>query len=164
MATPAMTVSDTAAIHRTASTITCGMTRSHLISHILLVAAGYGLAVNGPNSYRVQYRRRVAAVLAEPVHAAAVGGADLTALPAPVAAQVRHCGAVGEARVVNFRARIHGRIRAGGSKPWMSFTGEQVNTYGSTPSRFVSDGRDHVRAARRCPARLCRAVGSAKHC
>jgi hypothetical protein len=106
---------------------------------ILLVAAGYGLAAHGPKSYRAEYRHRVAA-LAQPVNAAAISDADLAVLPAAVAAYVRRCGAVGEARVVNFRARIHGRIRAGASKPWMSFTGAQVNTYGSTPSRlFLMD-------------------------
>jgi hypothetical protein len=38
--------------------------------------------------------------------------------------------------VTSLHARIHGRIRSGASKPWMRFTGEQVNTYGSEPSRL----------------------------
>jgi hypothetical protein len=110
------------------------------VNVIILVAAGYGLAAHGPKSYRAQYRRRIEVALTDPVPAGIISDADLAVLPAPVAAYVRHCGAVGEARVVNFRARIHGRIRAGASKPWMSFTGEQVNTYGSAPSRvFLMD-------------------------
>ena len=61
---------------------------------------------------------------------------DLDALPAPVARYVRQSGAVGKPPVGSFRALIHGRIRAGADKPWMEFTGEQVNTYGPRPERF----------------------------
>ena len=62
--------------------------------------------------------------------------ADLAHLPEPVATYVRKSGAIGQAPVTNFRARVHGRIRAGKGKPWMTFTGEQVNTYGSDPARL----------------------------
>ncbi len=66
--------------------------------------------------------------------------ADLARLPALVAAYVRKSGAVGHPRVTNFCARLHGRIRAGSAKPWMSFTGEQVNTFSPQPSRlFLMD-------------------------
>jgi hypothetical protein len=44
---------------------------------------------------------------------------------------------VGEPRVRNFRAHIHGRIRGGVDAPWMRFTGEQVNTYGHHESRML---------------------------
>src|SRR6185436_1132726 len=74
--------------------------------------------------------------LAEPVYTGVVTEADLMALPGPVAAYVRQSGAVGRSRVTNFRAGIHGRIRGGPGKPWMTFTGAQVNTYGSEPSRL----------------------------
>ena len=111
-----------------------------VVNLVLLVAAGYGLAAQGPRSYRAEYRRRVDIALAEPTHLGVVTEADLAALPEAVAAYVRQSGALGESRVVNFRARIHGRIRAGASKPWMRFTGEQVNTYGPTTSRlFLMD-------------------------
>jgi hypothetical protein len=37
-------------------------------------------------------------------------------------------------------ARFHGRIRGNPSKPWMTFTGEQVNTFGLQPGRlFLMD-------------------------
>ena len=62
--------------------------------------------------------------------------ADLEHLPAPVAAYVRQSGALGQPHVVAFRARFHGRIRGGATKPWMMFTGEQTNTYGPEPSRL----------------------------
>jgi hypothetical protein len=107
---------------------------------VLLLATGYGFAAQGPKSYGAQYRRRVDIELAEPTHFGVVTEADLAALPEAVADYVRQSGALGESRVLNLRARIHGRIRAGASKPWMRFTGEQVNTYGLTPSRlFLMD-------------------------
>jgi hypothetical protein len=66
--------------------------------------------------------------------------ADLAHLPVPVAAYLRRSGAVGQPRVVSLHARFHGRIRGGPTKPWMTFTGEQVNTYGAQPSRlFLMD-------------------------
>jgi Family of unknown function (DUF6544) len=111
-----------------------------VVNLLLLVSAGYGFAARGPRSYRAEYRRRVDRALAE-AHVGCpqvrvVTGADLDSLPAPVAAYVRQSGAVGKSGVVDFRARFHGRIRAGASKPWMSFTGEQVNTFGNSPSRL----------------------------
>jgi hypothetical protein len=114
------------------------------VNVVLLVAAGYGFAANGPSGLRAEYLRRVAIALAEPpsagVGVGVVTETDLAVLPAPVAGYLRRSGVVGESRVVNFRARIHGRIRAGASKPWMNFTGEQINTYGASPSRlFLMD-------------------------
>ena len=102
----------------------------------LLAAVLYGYASQGPRSYRADYRRRAATALAEPLLAGVVAEADLTHLPEPVADYVRKSGAVGQPHVTNFHARVHGRIRGGASKPWMTFTGEQVNTYGSQPSRL----------------------------
>ena len=103
---------------------------------ILLVAVVYGYASQGPASYRAEYRRRVDAALTEPLPNGVVTEADLADLPEPVATYVRRSGAVGQPRVTNFQARIHGRIRAGTTTAWMSFTGEQVNTYGPQPSRL----------------------------
>jgi hypothetical protein len=107
-----------------------------LANVVLLVAFIHGYASQGPTSYRAEYRRRAATALTEPMLTGAVTEADLTHLPEPVAAYLRRSGAVGQPRVTSFHARVHGRIRGGASKPWMSFTGEQVNTYGSEPSRF----------------------------
>ena len=107
-----------------------------LANAVLLAAVVHGYASQGPRSYRAEYRRRVAAALAEPLKRGVVGESDLAHLPEPVATFVRRSGALGKPRVTNFHACIHGRIRAGADQAWMSFTGEQVNTYGSEPSRL----------------------------
>ncbi|MEO6122415.1 MAG: DUF6544 family protein [Ilumatobacteraceae bacterium] len=61
--------------------------------------------------------------------------AYLAGVPAPVAAYICQSGAIGRPRITSFRADISGRIRSGPTKPWMTFTGEQVNTFGANPSR-----------------------------
>jgi hypothetical protein len=107
---------------------------------ILLAAVVYGYAAQGPRSYRTEYRHRVDAALTAPLPDGVVSEADLATLPQAVAAYVRRSGAIGQPRILNFQARIHGRIRSGGSAAWMTFTGEQVNTYGPAPSRlFIMD-------------------------
>jgi len=103
---------------------------------ILLAVVVYGYASQGPASYHAEYRDRAYAALTEPLHDGAVTEADLAHLPEPVATYVRRSGAVGQPRVTNFQACIHGRIRAGATMAWMTFIGEQVNTYGSEPSRL----------------------------
>jgi hypothetical protein len=110
---------------------------------LLLIAAGYGYASQGPGSFRAEYRRRFRAALDQPVRPGPVTEDDLAHLPAPVAAYLRRCGAVGQPRVANTRAVIHGRIRGGPEKPWMPFTGEQFNTYGPHPIRLF-----HIEASR----------------
>jgi hypothetical protein len=107
---------------------------------ILLGAVVYGWASQGPRGARAEYRRRAGGALAVPRSAALVTETDLACLPAPVAGYVRQSGALGQPHVLTLRARFHGRIRGGPAKPWMTFTGEQVNTYGSQPSRlFLMD-------------------------
>ncbi|HYN31992.1 MAG TPA: DUF6544 family protein [Ilumatobacteraceae bacterium] len=111
----------------------------------LVAAAGvvgvlWGIAqyvLQGPYSMRSRFRH------AAMVELARVGGArrvltdaDLVGLPEPVARYVRRTGSVGRPIVTSFRARIHGRIRAGVDRPWMPFVGEQVNTYGDEPNRL----------------------------
>jgi hypothetical protein len=112
---------------------------------VLLVAVIYGLASQGPRSFRSRFQRELERTL---ISASAdrrrvgevVTEVDLATVPEPVAAYLRRCGAVGQPRVWNFRAKVHGRIRAGVENPWMTFTGEQVNTYGPHPSRlFILD-------------------------
>ena len=109
------------------------------VANVLLLAAlGYTYASRGPRSYRAEYRRRTEAALgaSHPSTGAVVIEADLAHLPDLVAEYVRGSGAVGQPRVRSVHARIHGRIRAGANARWMTYTGEQVNTYGPAPSRL----------------------------
>lgn len=102
----------------------------------MLVAAGYGYASNGPRSLRAEYRRRALSALTEPAPAGVISEGDLADEPPPVARYLRRSGAVGQPRVANLSAIVHGRIRGGPTKPWMTFTGEQVNTFGPEPRRL----------------------------
>ena len=107
---------------------------------VLAAAVVFGWASQGPRSARAEYRRRATAALATPRSTDLVTETDLARLPAPVAAYVRRSGALGRPRVDTMHARFHGRIRGGPAKPWMTFTGEQVNTFGTQPSRlFLMD-------------------------
>lgn len=111
-----------------------------LANVLLLGAVVYGYAAQGPTSYRAEYRQLVETAFTAPIADTVVTEVDLAALPHAVANYVRRSGAVGRPHVANFRARIHGRIRAKADTPWMNFTGEQVNTYGPEPSRlFILD-------------------------
>jgi len=107
---------------------------------LLLAALGYTLASRGPTSYRAEYVRRAAAALGEPHPVKGAGAvvteADLARLPDQVAEYVRRSGALGQPRVGSVHARIHGRIRSGANARWMTYTGEQVNTFGPAPSRL----------------------------
>ena len=109
-----------------------------LANLLLLAALGYTFVSHGPTSYRAEYRRRVQAALSEaqPRSGVALTEADLAHLPGLVAEHVRRSGAVGQPRVSSLRANIHGRIRASATSRWMTYTGEQVNTYGPAPSRL----------------------------
>jgi hypothetical protein len=112
-----------------------------IVNLVLVLAAGYGFAAEGPTSFHDQYRegaaRALAAVDPSPP---TISEADLVDLPRPLAAYIRRSGAVGRPRVVSFRADFHGRIRSGPDAAWMPFTGQQVNTYGPRPQRiFLMD-------------------------
>jgi len=106
---------------------------------LLAVVAIHGYRFQGPASFRARFRRltrdTTAAASMTTTSTKAVTEADLAYLPAPVAGYVRACGAVGKAHVIGFRAGISGRIRGGADQPWMAWTGEQVNTFGTQPSR-----------------------------
>jgi Family of unknown function (DUF6544) len=114
-----------------------------VVADVLLAAAAvHAWARTGPRSLRADYARHVEEALARPREAGVVTEADLAGLPAPVARLMRHAGAVDRPAAMGFRATIHGRIRGGPTKPWMPFTGEQVNVYGPEPCRlFFMDAR-----------------------
>lgn len=107
-----------------------------IMNVILLIAVIYGWASQGPQSARAEYCRRTRGA-PETAHAdGVVTEIDLERLPTLIAAYVRQSGAVGQPFVQAFHAKFHGRIRGGSARPWMTFTGEQVNTYGAQPSRL----------------------------
>jgi hypothetical protein len=109
---------------------------------LLLAALGYALVSRGPASYRAEYQRRSAAALGESVPGAdgVVTETDLAHLPGLLAEYVRRSGAIGQPRVWSVHARFHGRIRSGANARWMTYTGEQINTFGTSPSRlFLMD-------------------------
>ena len=112
-----------------------------IVNLVLLLLAGYGFADEGPTSFHARYRDRVSQALADvDVSLAVLDEPDLTHLPAPLADYIRGSGAIGQPRVVSFRADFHGRIRSGPDAAWMPFTGQQVNTYGPRPQRiFLMD-------------------------
>ena len=115
-----------------------------LVNVLMLVAAVYGWASQGPRSLSAEYRRRASNALSAPPPEASgrvgpvVTNDELAHLPPSVAAYVRQGGAVGLPHVTSIRARIHGRIRFSATSTWMPFTGEQVNTYGPDSCRLFS--------------------------
>jgi len=112
-----------------------------IVNVLIILGAAYGFASVGPSSFHAEWQDRAARALAE-VHPGQpnLTEADLAVLPEPLAEYVRRSGAVGKARVTSLRADIHGRIRSGPDAAWMPFTGEQVNTFGPSPSRaFILD-------------------------
>jgi hypothetical protein len=120
------------------------------VNVLLLGAAVYGWASQGPRSLSREYHRRVSAALSAPPPAPPAGAGpvvteqDLATLPTSVAAYLRRAGAVGRPRVTSLNAHLHGRIRASATSTWMPFTGEQVNTYGPGSCRLFSmDARLH---------------------
>lgn len=109
---------------------------------LLLAAAAHAWARSGPAGLRADYARRVHAALAPDRPRSVVTEDDLVYLPDPVARYVHRSGAVGRPSALGFRASIRGRIRGGPTKPWMPFTGEQVNLFGENPCRlFFMDAR-----------------------
>jgi hypothetical protein len=87
-------------------------------------------------SDRAEFIRRAVVESGRPRVSAVLTDGDLGDLPDPVARYIRRSGAIGRPRVSNFHARMHGRIRSGADAGWMSFRGEQLNTYGTEPSRL----------------------------
>ncbi len=112
-----------------------------IVNLVLVLLAGHGFAAEGPTSFDAQYRERVSQALADvDTSPAVLDEPALTHLPAPLADYIRGSGAIGQPRVVSFRADFHGRIRSGPDAAWMPFTGQQVNTYGPRPQRiFLMD-------------------------
>jgi len=106
------------------------------INGVVLLAVVYSFACSGPLSFAAEYARDVVSALRRPTLTSVVTETELEPLPAPVQRYLRATGAVGQARVYNFRARWTGRIRSDASAPYMPIAAEQVNTLGVDSQRF----------------------------
>ena len=73
--------------------------------------------------------------LHDPWPSTPVAESDLAQLPSTIQRYLRASGAVGHPRVLNMRARMHGRIRSGVAAPWMPFVAEQYSFFGE-PARY----------------------------
>ncbi len=78
---------------------------------------------------RAEYRRDVERLLAAPTARSRppLSDGDLAHLPPPVQRYLRVAGVVGQPRVRNFRARLHGRIRSGRDARWIPLAFDQHN-------------------------------------
>ena len=103
------------------------------------VAVVLGYLAAGPASLFAEYIRDVDAGLARLAPEQPVTDADLAHLPALVQRFLRVSGVVGQPRVQNVRARMHGRIRGGPEARWMPFTVEQYNFYDQPSRLFYMD-------------------------
>ena len=111
-----------------------------LANVIVLAGVVFGFASHGPTSFRAQFERDVhAALLSASTPEPPLTEADIARLPLPVRRYIERTGAIGEPRVRNFHLTFEGRIRGGPEKPWMTFTGEQYNTYGPNARFFLMD-------------------------
>lgn len=113
-----------------------------LVNIVILLAAIYGFAAQGPWSFSAEYLRDIEARVGSPDGAGVITEADLTSLPTPVQRYLRFAGVIGTPKVQSFRASWRGRIRGGPQEPWMNFVAEQENFVGE-PARFF-----HMRAKR----------------
>lgn len=103
---------------------------------VVLGAVIVGFLTHGPASLKAAYQGDVAQMSEQFTLPTAVSDVDLARLPLPVQRYLRVTGVVGHPRVVNFRVRMHGRIRSGPTSRWMSFTAEQHNAIEPVPARL----------------------------
>jgi len=105
---------------------------------IVLLGVAYVFASQGPLSFAAEYRRDRTSILKNTGGPPIVTEADLAPLPAAVQRYLRVTGSVGQPRIVDFRARWNGRIRASANEPWMTFQAVQVNTVDGMPARLFA--------------------------
>ena len=107
-----------------------------LANVVVLAAALYGMASQGPWSFRSAYETQVERRSDDPPSSMPVlTEGDLADLPDPIARYVRASGALGRPRPWRLHARWTGRIRGSLDEEWMSFSAEQHN-FLLEPSRF----------------------------
>jgi len=102
---------------------------------VALVGVLLGFLAQGPTSLQAAFERDVDRRLSSHAPGGAISEADLQPLPPPVRRYLRASGVVGQPRVRNFHARMHGRFRNGRDARWMPFNAEQYN-FVDAPARF----------------------------
>jgi len=110
-----------------------------LANLVALAGVVLGFLADGPVSQRAAYERDVARLLTPSAGAGVLTDADLTPLPTPVQRYLRTSGVIGQPRVRNLRARMHGRIRQAPDSRWMPFTAEQHNFFERPARLFYMD-------------------------
>lgn len=108
---------------------------------VVLAAALYGFASQGPLSLRAEYARAVERHPGSAAVESSITEADLSRLPDPVRRYLRKAGAVGQPRVSHFTARWTGRIRGSPDEAWMGFSAEQHNHIDPPARMFFMDAR-----------------------
>jgi hypothetical protein len=111
---------------------------------------------SGTNQPAAAYERDVDRALARVAAAEPIGEGDLAHLALPMRRYLRTTGVVGQPRVHNFRARMHGRIRNGPEGRWIPFAAEQYHVIDERagcvlapqPDRKPESGRVLHRAVR----------------
>jgi hypothetical protein len=111
-----------------------------LANLVALVGVVLGFLAQGPTSLRAAYERDVDRALVHVAPAEPIADADLVHLPAPVQRYLRTTGVVGQPRVHNFRARMHGRIRNGPEARWITLAAEQYNVINEAARLFYLTG------------------------
>lgn len=108
----------------------------------LLALAGvvFGFLAQGPTSLRAAYECDVDRALVRVAPTELISDADVANLPAPVQQYLRTARVVGQPRVRNFRARMHGRIRNGPEARWISLAAEQYNVIDEPARLFYLTG------------------------
>jgi hypothetical protein len=106
-----------------------------LANVILLLAVAQGWFTEGPESFRAQFDRDVAAHRTRLLETPTVTEGDLASLPEPVQRYLRGAGIVGQARIRSYRLRFRGRIRSGPNSRWMPFEATQYS-FAAPAARF----------------------------
>jgi hypothetical protein len=103
---------------------------------LVLVGLVFGFLGQGPRSLRAEYEHDVRALVSAPASATPISDSDLERLPPPVQRYLRVVGVVGQRRVLNFRVRMHGRIRGDRNARWMPLSAEQYNVVNPAARMF----------------------------
>jgi len=104
----------------------------------LLVGVGavFGFLAQGPGGLRASYEADIARAALSGPHGGPLTESDLATLPEAVQRYLRVTGALGQPRVVNFQARLHGRIRSSRDARWIPLTIDQYNVVAGERARF----------------------------